>query len=274
MDGYVSPYNRRPYGGLLSATQGFLNAYLQHAKLRQEARQTEIMNQFRQSMEVERSLDIGYKRKRLEFVSQHPQEAFGRRPTQIFTPGRISQTLGELESGGAASMLGYVIPFGSREDAINHALRKLGPNWEELAPGAKEIIDRKFPGEVVPDQTKPPDLSGERPSLGGLFSGADDWLGESAPEPEQVKPEGWLRRNFPFQSLGLDWIRGKGVFKPVPERPAEPDIPAGLEPIWGELTDEEKETAKEYLQQHISPERIIQWFNRYGNYYQFPKKQE
>lgn len=64
---------------------------------------------------------------------------------QPFTQGRIQQTLGELESGGAVSIFGTVMPFISGKDAINHAQRKLGPNWKEMAPEAIEIIERKWP---------------------------------------------------------------------------------------------------------------------------------
>ena len=38
-------------------------------------------------------------------------------------------------------------------------------------------------------------------------------------------------------------------------------VPAGLESIWGSLTKEEKETAKDYISQKISPEKIVEWFN-------------
>jgi len=65
-----------------------------------------------------------------------------------FTEGRIQQTLGELEAGGATDMLGTTIPFGSREDAVNHVLRTLGPEWENLAPKARGIIGRKWPAET------------------------------------------------------------------------------------------------------------------------------
>lgn len=71
-----------------------------------------------------------------------------------FTAGAIQKTLGELESGGATTMLGEVIRFEDlaekpREAAINHVLRKLGPDWRTTAPEALEIIDRKWPEEGI-----------------------------------------------------------------------------------------------------------------------------
>lgn len=62
-----------------------------------------------------------------------------------FTQNKIQSVLGDLESGGASTIYGEVIPFDNREQAINHALRNLGPNWETIAPSAKEIINRKWP---------------------------------------------------------------------------------------------------------------------------------
>lgn len=85
-----------------------------------------------------------------------------------FTEGRIQQTLGELESGGSTSLLGHVIPFRNREGYINHALRKLGPDWLEIAPEAADMINRKFPD--LPPISAPRTFGpAATPILGGLF---------------------------------------------------------------------------------------------------------
>ena len=76
-----------------------------------------------------------------------------------FTKSKIQTTLGELESGGATSTFGEVIPFLDRTAAENHALRKLGPNWEAVAPAAKEIIDRKFPEAKPKEITLPTNIA-------------------------------------------------------------------------------------------------------------------
>jgi len=84
-------------------------------------------------------------------TSQEAQEFYEnlvsgyRRPESPFTDAKVQQVLGELESGGAVSIFGTVMPFTKPEDAINHALRNLGPNWQQIAPEAAEIIKRKFP---------------------------------------------------------------------------------------------------------------------------------
>ena len=64
-----------------------------------------------------------------------------------FTEGRIQQTLGEMESGGSTSIYGHVMQFRDRAQYIDHALRKLGPDWLEIAPEAAEIINKRFPDE-------------------------------------------------------------------------------------------------------------------------------
>ena len=67
-----------------------------------------------------------------------------------FTKAKIQTTLGELESGGATTLLGQVIKFedladNPRQGATTHVLRKLGRNWKTISPEAVEIIDRKWP---------------------------------------------------------------------------------------------------------------------------------
>lgn len=235
MNGYQHPYARSPYGGMLSATQGFLNAYLQHQKIRQEQRRWEINNQFRQSLETERGLDIEYKQHRLAFAKKFPQQVFGDKPTQIFTQGRIAQTLGELESGGAASIFGYVIPFGDKEDMINHALRKLGPNWEQLVPRAREIINRKWPSEEAPQV---PQKRTRMPQAGQTFpvvpkSPSVSRLPGMPPQPPQ-KPtpkellsqtESWLEKPMAEEPSAAELDEWAGDWL---ETPAAEPKPKGL----------------------------------------------
>jgi hypothetical protein len=71
----------------------------------------------------------------------------------VFTAAHIQQTLGELQSKGATSIMGVVVPFMSAEDAVNHAVRKLGPDWQTIAPEAKAIIEKNWPG-TFPAPTK------------------------------------------------------------------------------------------------------------------------
>ena len=96
-------------------------------------------------------------------------EKIAGKTTEPFTKGRIQQTLGELEAGGAQDMLGMTIEFGSRKDATDHTLRRLGPNWKQLAPEAEEIIDRKWPekGKVKVGQTIVNPTTGERRKWNG-----------------------------------------------------------------------------------------------------------
>jgi len=68
-----------------------------------------------------------------------------RTPERPFTDAKIQQTVGELESGGAVSIFGTVMPFSRSEDAINHLLRNLGPNWQKIAPEAAAIIKERWP---------------------------------------------------------------------------------------------------------------------------------
>ncbi len=77
-----------------------------------------------------------------------------RRPESPFTDAKVQQTVGELESGGSISIFGTVIQFSKPEDAINHALRNLGPNWQVVAPEATEIIKRKWPEAKIPKVTQ------------------------------------------------------------------------------------------------------------------------
>jgi len=89
-----------------------------------------------------------------------------------FTQGRIQQTLGELEAGGAQNIFGETIEFSNHEAATDHILRRLGPKWKQLAPEAVEIIDRKWPekeekikiGQIVfnPDTGKRIKWNGKR----------------------------------------------------------------------------------------------------------------
>lgn len=68
-----------------------------------------------------------------------------RTPERPFTDAKIQQTIGELESGGAVSIFGTVMPFSRPQDAINHLLRNLGPNWQKIAPEAARIIKERWP---------------------------------------------------------------------------------------------------------------------------------
>lgn len=56
------------------------------------------------------------------------------------------------------------------------------------------------------------------------------------------------------------------------EFPAGFGIPKGLESIWGRLTEEEKKTARDYIKKDMPPEKIVEWFESYGNRYRFPKQ--
>ena len=81
-----------------------------------------------------------------------------RTPERPFTDAKIQQTIGEIQSGGAVSIFGTVMPFRRSEDAINHMLRNLGPNWPKIAPEAARIIKGKWPKakiEGVMKITKP-----------------------------------------------------------------------------------------------------------------------
>lgn len=71
---------------------------------------------------------------------------------------------------------------------------------------------------------------------------------------------------FEFDPTDEDWIKEREV----PEKKG--GVPAGLESIWGRLTEEEKETARDYISQKIAPEKIVDWFNKHGGDYQFPKQ--
>lgn len=68
-----------------------------------------------------------------------------RKPESPFTEARVQQMLGELQSGGAVSIYGIVMPFRKAEDAINHALRTLGPDWQKIAPESARIIKQNWP---------------------------------------------------------------------------------------------------------------------------------
>lgn len=72
-----------------------------------------------------------------------------RTPERPFTDAKIQQTLGELQSGGSVSVFGTVMPFSRPEDAVNHMLRNLGPNWQKMAPEAAEIIKQKWPDAKI-----------------------------------------------------------------------------------------------------------------------------
>lgn len=67
-----------------------------------------------------------------------------------FTKGKIQTTLGELESGGSKTIYGMVVKFRNRQEAVNHVLRNLGPDWETISPEAKAIIDEKWGGGKLP----------------------------------------------------------------------------------------------------------------------------
>ena len=68
-----------------------------------------------------------------------------RSAAQPFTEAKVQTTMGELQSGGATTIYGTVIKFSKSSDAVNHALRNLGPNWQEIAPDAVRIIKEKWP---------------------------------------------------------------------------------------------------------------------------------
>jgi Tfp pilus assembly major pilin PilA len=79
-----------------------------------------------------------------------------RTPERPFTEAKVQQTLGELASGGSVSIFGTVMPFSKPEDAVNHVLRNLGPNWQKVAPEAAKIIKEKWPkANIEVKQTLP-----------------------------------------------------------------------------------------------------------------------
>lgn len=76
-----------------------------------------------------------------------------RKPESPFTEAKVQQMLGELESGGSVSIYGFVMKFTKPQQAVDHALRTLGPNWQEISPEAVEIIKRKWPEADVAAKT-------------------------------------------------------------------------------------------------------------------------
>lgn len=191
MNGFQNPYTSKGFGPALSATRGFLSQYMQYMQMRNQLENQRIMNQYRQSLleQGQQRLDVSKQylqlAKEREEAPETPSQMLSKKlfgateewgqeewgaaakkkflgaERQPFTEGAIAKTLGELESGGAKSIWGLdVMQFGKgergRQNAINHALRNLGPDWPQIAPEAAEIIERKWPGEQLlsPDLTK------------------------------------------------------------------------------------------------------------------------
>lgn len=82
--------------------------------------------------------------------------------------------------------------------------------------------------------------------------------GTSVFQGPQVSPKTKVTGGF----LG----RKKSAFPPGFE------TPEGLEEIFDQLTGDEQETARTYIQSGIAPQVIIDWFKQHGGGFQFPKQ--
>ena len=74
--------------------------------------------------------------------------------TPPFTRGAILKLEGQLKSGGKTDIWGRTEPFANRKEAIKHAERTIGPDWETLSPRSKEMIDINFPEDIVKEGKK------------------------------------------------------------------------------------------------------------------------
>jgi hypothetical protein len=130
----VSPYNDRRYGGALSATRGFLDAFKEYQEMRWKMRQSEIMTQYRQSLMAQHRDVTEQRRLRMPFLrgqSQAAEKALaGEELTetdklflgktgpqvQIFTPGQTESV--EEGISRMLSVAGGVEKKVSREKAL------------------------------------------------------------------------------------------------------------------------------------------------------------
>ena len=76
-------------------------------------------------------------------------ELYERPPAQTFTQRNIQQGLGELTTGAPVSMLGIPIEaLRTKQEHIDYATNRWGPDWEQMVPQAAQVIEAKFPDEL------------------------------------------------------------------------------------------------------------------------------
>lgn len=274
MDGYVNPYNRSPYGGLLSATQGFLNAYMQHQKMRHEMRQTEIMNQFRQSLETGRQEDVYWKKqRRLAFEAAPPDRRMDffvrREPTvNVFTPGQakgFSESaarflIGAAEGGKLSREKAleayklYRAQAGSDKPDISEAeLKQIDAGWDAAAIYNVSPYEASIPeieGGWEPDTD--PEIRALRPYLPAIDP--------SEVEKQEPKPEtkGWLGKAWGAAKAwpgwtGAIWDLAKGTTEEetIKEETIEPQTKTEFINELRRLNITDPNAAKKYYEQYL-----------------------
>jgi hypothetical protein len=220
----ASPYNDRRYGGALSATRGFLDAFKEYQEMRWKMRQSEIMTQYRQSLMAQhrdvtekRGLDIDWAREKHKVYgemqepgydpSEHPEHRMFVTPkTEINLLQPRSRKDYRTIAGNAltaAKVEGGKISNEEAQKAFQWYMGEVAPETEDERARAKSIFDNVAQIGWQDVSVEWPEKEPEgKPSLfdkakglwkyspiGGVISGAQKLYGpqekpETEPAPE------------------------------------------------------------------------------------------
>lgn len=212
MDGYnINPEYDRRYGAALSATRGFLEAYLQHAKLREESRRWEITNQYNQSigrtLQETRGLDIEYKQRRLAFIRKDPEAFFGKTETLEQELRRWQTVYNATEQDPLTAQLFPQTP--ERQRLKDKATKEIARILDEMegrtrVQGDRSLFKPSSPEATAPTTEKPflpstgrvPEVPGEEIPLEALVG--REWVPDDAryyiePPPLRGKIPNWMQ---------------------------------------------------------------------------------
>lgn len=92
------------------------------------------------------------------------EASLSKKAKDIFTPANVQKVLGTLEAGQTIrGLTGDTVPFEDRQSAENYLLSNLGPDWQNIAPDALGILDKKWPDKTK--ETIAPAKSTEKPVI-------------------------------------------------------------------------------------------------------------
>jgi hypothetical protein len=226
MVNYINPYSDRRYGGVLSATQGMLNAFMDNQKMRYQMQRDAVQDQYRQSVmrQHERSAE--------QFELGRPRKLF---EYSVYSKLNRGEPLTEEER--------YFAKGGTTiQNIIPHTVEQLrGEAYTYLIGGIDEKQGLVTHEKYKEAKSKFMSIYGDYPNAETMFdSEAAAGLGRDRDIKVQMKPveppePNWLSRKW------------KALFSS--EEPARP--------VYGPKTEEEQN--KINYNESVKPEREHEW---------------
>lgn len=225
---YPNPYTNRRSGPVLSATQGFLNSYIQMRKMLQGEQYRQSLMDYRRSSAERGQKRLGLETRRVE-LAERRETRLGEEPEQ-YSAGWFEDTLGY--SPETAQIL--------QDRRFGAAPKLRAPT--ELVRDARMIMENA--------------LSEQEYQIG------EDILQEAIGELTRQRTEGAPGRRLfeqprPYEpkigeplTYDIETRKPRMLFggqKPIEAKKFLGDVPSELEPYWDKLSEEDKEDIRRAL---------------------------